>query len=67
MKGFTQIEDLSTQVQISKTLCISLDHVNKLFVIINKFLFQLYVVRVEFITLQSTSSLIPANTQKKGT
>ena len=52
MKGFTQIEGLSTQgsdkhrVQISKTLCISLTHVNKILVIINKFLFELYVVKV---------------------
>ena len=48
MKGFTQIEGQSTQgsVQISKDIRIPMTHVNKILIIINKFLFELYVVTI---------------------
>ena len=44
----------------------TLTHVNKI-VSNYKFMFELYVVRVEFINLQSASSLILDNTRIRGT
>ena len=46
IKGYTQIEGQSHRVQISNALCISMTCVNKILIIINKFLFELYVVIV---------------------